>query len=107
MKILSTSHVSGDLNISGLIKSQLIAGSIPASWDGTSAPYTITVTISGVTATHDYIVQLLMDASTTTAQRLAWNAAAIKGTAQTTGSMTFAADGIKPTIALPIQIKSI
>ena len=82
----------------------LLTGNVGTGWSGTSAPYTIAVTVTGVLASGaDYIVDLAMNA--TTAQRAAWNAGSIKATAQGANSITLTADGTKPTITLPIQVK--
>lgn len=101
---ITTNATNDSVTISNI--SLMLTGTVGTGWSGTSAPYTIAVTVTGVLASGaDYIVDLAMNA--TTAQRAAWNAGSIKATAQGANTITLTADGIKPTITLPIQVKRI
>lgn len=73
-----------------------------ATWSGSSAPYTYTLSMTGVTATS--AVEILPTADITATQLEALQAANIVGGSQSSGSIVLRAFGDKPTIALPIQI---
>lgn len=71
-------------------------------WSGSSAPYSQTLTIDGVTSSS--IIEVVPQSNITTAQVNAMaNAMIITGT-QSTNSMTLKAFGTKPTINLPITV---
>ena len=71
-----------------------------ASWIGTSAPYTYTLEVTGVTTTSN---QELIPATTiTSAQLKALQSANIVGYSQTAGSATLRAWGTKPGIDIPV-----
>ena len=72
-----------------------------SSWSGSSAPYTITLSINGVTTSNN--VEILIPGSATNAQVEAWMAAGIVNGAQTTNSVTLKAYGDKPSINIPIE----
>jgi hypothetical protein len=75
---------------------------LTATWSGSSAPYSYTVTVTGVTATNN--IELVPQSSLTTAQATALaNAQILTGT-QTTNSITMKAYGTKPSIDLPITV---
>lgn len=73
-----------------------------ASWAGSSAPYTQTVSVSGITASSVASAGLSMGA--TGAQAQAARAAALLATAQGAGAITFSAFGDKPTVDLPVGV---
>ena len=71
------------------------------SWNGSSAPYTYTISVNGVTSTND--VQVILN-STNTSVATAWmNAAIVNGT-QSTNSITLYAYGKKPASNIPITV---
>ena len=71
------------------------------SWYGSSAPYTYTVSVNGVTSTND--VQVILN-STSSSVASAWmNAAIVNGT-QSTNSITLYAYGKKPASNIPITV---
>lgn len=73
-----------------------------SSWTGSSAPYSITVTVNGVTSTS---YQLIKPSDTISATQLsALQAANIQSGGQSTNSITLKAFGEKPTINLPIEV---
>ena len=76
-----------------------------AGWTGDSAPYTQTVTVTGLAADAHLIVGL---APTVTAEEMEAAAAAmLLATAQAAGSITVSAFGDKPEAALPILIMEV
>ena len=106
MAIPSKSWLQSPNGVNYAEEYSLLTGTAGTGWSGSSAPYAITVTVTGVLASDaDYMVDLAMAASA--AERAAWNAGAIKATAQGANSITLTADGTKPTINLPIQVKRI
>ena len=72
-----------------------------SGWSGDAAPYTNTVTVSGVTATNN--VEVLIPSTVTAAQAEAWMGAGILCGSQTTDSITLKAYGDKPSIDIPIE----
>lgn len=75
---------------------------LAASWTGTSAPYTYTLAVTGVTANSN---QELLPALTITSEQLtALQAANIQDGGQAENSVTLTAFGDKPTIDLPIRV---
>ena len=75
---------------------------LAASWTGSSAPYTYTLAVTGVTANSN---QELLPALTITSEQLtALQAANIQDGGQAANSVTLTAFGDKPTINLPIRV---
>ena len=75
---------------------------LAASWTGSSAPYTYTLAVNGVTANSN---QELLPALTITSEQLtALQAANIQDGGQAVNSVTLTAFGDKPTIDLPIRV---
>ena len=82
-------------------KSNKVSATLSASsWSG-SGPYTITVSVTGVTASNN--VEVLIPGSATDAQAEAWMAAGIVNGTQRTNSITLKAYGDKPSINIPIE----
>ena len=79
-----------------------VSVTLSTSWSGSSAPYTQTVTVSGMTASAKAVVGA--PATLTDAQFTAMQEAAIRVSTQGTNSLTFKAMGTKPTISLPVQV---
>lgn len=78
------------------------AALLAASWTGDAAPYSYTLTVSGVTATSN---QEVLPALNITAEQLeALQGANIQDGGQAANSMTLKAYGDKPTIDLPIRV---
>ena len=72
-----------------------------AKWSG-SGPYTITVNVTGATATNN--IEVLIPGTATDTQVEAWmNACIVNGT-QASGSITLKAYGEKPEIDIPIEV---
>lgn len=75
---------------------------LAASWTGSSAPYTYTLAVNGVTANSN---QELLPALTITSEQLTvLQAANIQDGGQAVNSVTLTAFGDKPTIDLPIRV---
>ena len=71
------------------------------SWSGSSAPYTYTVSVDGVTSTND--IQVILN-STSSSVVSAWMGASIVTGTQTTNSITLYAYGKKPVSNIPITV---
>ena len=84
------------------ISETVTATLLAASWTGSSAPYTYTLAVNGVTANSN---QELLPALTITEEQLtALQAANIQDGGQAANSVTLTAFGDKPTIDLPIRV---
>ena len=75
---------------------------LAASWTGDDAPYTYTLSVTGVTTTSNQ--EYLPALDITTEQLKALQAANIQDGGQAAGTATLKAFGTKPTIDLPIRI---
>lgn len=73
-----------------------------SNWSGSTAPFTQTVTVSGMTAST--IGHMGIPTSITTNQYKAVERAKLHISAQGTDSLTIKAEGVKPTIAIPLVI---
>ena len=79
---------------------------IPASWTGEAAPYTITVSVSSVTSDTLSCHPVIGIAPTATAEEFAAYASAkIIGSAQGDATLTLTAFGVKPTISIPLCVE--
>lgn len=78
---------------------------ISTSWTGSSAPYTQTVTVTGITSTDTPIVDVVLSSTTSTAlnQLEAWNCVSQITTGTNQITVTCLED--KPITAIPIQLK--
>lgn len=84
-------------------KSKTVTTTLSASgWTGSSAPYSQTVAVSGITATS--VNDWLPTVDATQEQIEAWDAANIKDGGQSAGSATLKAWGDKPTVDIPVQV---
>ena len=100
------SHKAENATLSALghVKHGIINVTLDTTWSGTSAPFSKTVTVSGILATDTPIIDIVMSGtySTDEARIEAWGYIYRAVTAN--GSITFYATE-KPTVSLPIQIK--
>ena len=71
------------------------------SWNGSSAPYTYTISVNGVTSTND--VQVILNFTSPSVATAWMNAAIVNGT-QSTNSITLYAYGKKPASNIPITV---
>lgn len=72
------------------------------TWSGSTAPYTITIPVTGATTTN--IIEVVPNYDTITDTQLtALKAAQIDKITQTTGNITLYAYGTKPTVDIPIK----
>lgn len=89
-------------NIAAIAASAYTAQALAANWVGASAPYTNTITVTGLSATAHIVVG---PASTTTAAQFeAISDGEIICTAQAAGSITLTAYGEKPTVDFAMSI---
>ena len=88
----------------GHVKHVILTATLDTNWSGSSAPYSKTVTVSGILATDTPIIDVVMSGtySTDEARIEAWGY--IYRAVCNNGSITFYATE-KPTVSLPIQIK--
>lgn len=73
-----------------------------ANWEGSEAPYTNTITISGATETND--IQVMPADTITVDQAGSWSGAMIMAATQASGSITLKAFGDKPEIDIPVTV---
>ncbi len=81
------------------------ASLLSSGWDGSSAPYTQTVSVQGILATDTPIVDVVLDSNTSTAisQNNSW--AFVSKIETTANSITATCLESKPEVDLPIQLK--
>jgi len=100
------SHLAENATLSALghVKHGIINVTLDTTWSGTSAPFSKTVTVSGILTTDTPIIDIVMSGTYATdeARQEAWGYIYRAVTAN--GSITFYATE-KPTVSLPIQIK--
>ena len=100
---LSTSQkTAARTNIAAISASAYTVTVAAANWSGNAAPYTNTVTVTGLSATAHIVVGPA--ASTTAAQFEAISDGEIVCTAQAAGSITLTAYGEKPTVDVVMSI---
>ena len=75
---------------------------IGTTWEGTSAPYTQTINVLGVTATS--IIEIALRSDATASEVEAYNALMLQDGGQATKSFTLKAFGTKNTIKIPINV---
>lgn len=97
-----TSNIQTQLNAKTAKSSVTTATLAAASWSGTAAPYTYTLTVSGVTTTSTQ--EITPTTNITVEQLAALQAANLQDGGQAANSITLKAFGEKPTIDLPIRI---
>jgi hypothetical protein len=93
-----------NLSVLGHVNHAVLTATLDTTWSGTSAPYTKTVSVSGILSTDTPIIDVVMSGtySTDEARTEAWGYIYRAVTAN--GSITFYATE-KPTVSLPIQIR--
>lgn len=98
-----TSNIQTQLN--GKASTKTYTATLTTSWSGDSAPYTQTVTVSGITSSDTPIVDVVLSSTTSTAlsQLEAWGCVSQITTG--TDSITATCLEDKPTTAIPIQLK--
>jgi len=95
---------TASLSALGHVKHAVLSATLNTTWSGSSAPYSKTVTVSGILATDNPIIDIVMSGtySTDEARIEAWGYIYRAVTAN--DSITFYATE-KPTVSLPIQIR--
>jgi len=85
-------------------KDVVLTATLDTTWSGTSAPYTKTVSVSGILSTDTPIIDVVMSGTYTTDEARAEVWGYIYRAVTANDSITFYAME-KPTVSLPIQIK--
>ena len=97
------SQIATKLYVDDKVKSTIISATLTATdWQGASAPYTYTLSVSGVTATSNQ--EFLPALEITDAQLTALQSANIQDGGQAANSVILKAFGDKPTIDVPIRL---
>lgn len=89
-------------NIGAVAASGVNVSVAASAWSGSSAPYTATVTVSGVTSSNLIVVGIRSTASAS--QYTAFSDGQIICSAQASNSITLKAFGEKPTVSLPVSV---
>jgi hypothetical protein len=95
---------NASLSSKGHVNHAVLTATLDTTWSGTSAPYTKTVSVSGILSTDTPIIDVVMSGtySTDEARIEAWGYIYRAVTAD--GSITFYATD-KPTVSIPVQIR--
>lgn len=105
LKTLTDADTTNANNIAAL--KTIRTATITTTWSGTSAPYTQTVSVPGITASDTPIICPVYSTTnqTAVAQKKAWNL--IGKIITNAGSITITCFEEKPVTAIPIQIKGV
>ena len=100
------SHLAEKANLSvlGHVNHAVLTATLDTTWSGTSAPYTKTVSVSGILSTDTPIIDVVMSGTYATDEARAEAWGYIYRAVTANDSITFYAME-KPTVSLPIQIK--
>ena len=92
-------------NLENRSASKIYTATLSTNWSGNSAPYTQTVTVTGISSDDTPIIDVVLDLNTATAlnQLDAWDC--VSKIATGTNQITATCLEDKPTVAIPIQIK--
>lgn len=110
---LINAHTEDDDNPHGVTADQvgasqkpvILTGTLTAEgWSGSAAPYSQTLTITGIPASQDAAVFVSIAPTSTAAQMEVWGACMVMATGHAQNSITFSAMGDKPEADLPVQI---
>ena len=86
-------------------KPVILTGTLTAEgWSGSAAPYTQTLTITGIPASQAAAVFVSIGVSASAEAIEAWGGGMVMATGHAANSIAFKAYGDKPTIALPVQV---
>ena len=101
-----TSHKNenASINAIGHVYAAEFTTTLSTSWSGSAAPYTKTVTVNGITSSHNPIIDITMSGTYSTDQQRSEQWGYIYRAVTGTNQITFYATE-KPTVSLPIQIK--
>jgi len=92
------------LSTLGHVKHAVLTATLNTTWSGTSAPYTKTVSVSGILSTDTPIIDVVMSGTYATDEARAEAWGYIYRAVTANDSITFYAME-KPTVSLPIQIR--
>lgn len=103
-KVDTHANVTASLSTLGHVKHAVLTATLDTTWSGTSAPYTKTVSVSGILSTDTPIIDVVMSGTYATDEARAEAWGYIYRTVTANDSITFYAME-KPTVSLPIQIR--
>jgi hypothetical protein len=107
--IFSGGHFVSSTGLSAAALSRNISRSYgnlnPEDWIGENAPFSQTITVSGVMPNDGNDVEISLRDNANAAAVEAWDTANVKGFSQALNSVTVRAWGEKPTVTLPVRIK--
>lgn len=89
----------------GVTPADKVISLIPVHWEGSEAPYTYTKTVEGMTANKTIFVAL--DPDMTAAKRNIARRACISCIGQGAGTLTFVADGVKPSQEVSLIVREV
>ncbi|HOK44195.1 MAG TPA: hypothetical protein PLD49_11105 [Thermoclostridium caenicola] len=95
---------SASISTLGHVRHAVLAATLDTDWTGSSAPYTKTVSVSGILSTDTPIIDIVMSGTYSTDEAIAEAWGYIYRAVTANGSITFYATK-KPEVSLPIQIK--
>lgn len=88
-----------------LSKRTTIDATIPASsWQGTQAPYTVSITVTQLTGAADELVEVYVPHTATLEQKTAWSEAGIVSGENQKGALILEALMEKPTVDIPLKL---
>lgn len=100
--ITDVTNLESTLNAKANKSSEVSATLLASAWVGASAPYTLALTVEGVTLTSEQV--LLPTTGITQAQLAALQVANIQDAGQSVNTINLKAWGTKPTIDIPIRV---
>ena len=103
LKVLNDKITTNANNITKLNSNLVSVTLTTASWSGSSAPFTYTISNSKIYGSNTNVI-LSLPTSMTTDQRSAYKKAQIESGVVSSGKVVLYAYGVKPTINIPIQL---
>lgn len=104
-KVTTLESKTEELETTKLSKRTTIDATIPASsWQGTQAPYTVSITVTQLTGAADELVEVYVPHTATLEQKTAWSEAGIVSGDNQKGVLILEALMEKPTVDIPLKL---